>query len=344
MFSQPGTLGWFAIHEFRLAWRDFMRMMSAGKVGRERRIIGVICLTTVIMHVIAYLLFQSGIIGTTTPDRAFYLTLTGTLFLTFSLMMSQAMELVTRTFYSRSDLDLILSSPVSEGKIFAVRIGAIATATSLLSLLVFASVINVLALFSNPAWLAAYLVIGGLGALATALSLIIVLAMFKTLGAKRTRLISQIVAAVVGAGFIIGIQIAAIASLNSISRLALFQSEFMQNLAPEMGHWAWIPANAAMGDLASLAIFLITTLGLLGLTVIGFASKFGHYVMAAAGVSQSNRGNQKSMVDFRKRSIRASLRYKEWKLLLRDHWLLSQTLMQILYLAPPAFMLWQGFG
>ena len=40
----------------------------------------------------------------------------------------------------------------------------------------------------------------------------------------------------------------------------------------------------------------------------------------------------------------ARLRRKEWKLLLRDKWLLSQTLMQLFYLIPPAYMLWQGFG
>jgi ABC-2 type transport system permease protein len=38
------------------------------------------------------------------------------------------------------------------------------------------------------------------------------------------------------------------------------------------------------------------------------------------------------------------LRSKEWKLLARDQWLISQTLMQVFYLVPPAFMLWRGFG
>ncbi len=38
------------------------------------------------------------------------------------------------------------------------------------------------------------------------------------------------------------------------------------------------------------------------------------------------------------------LRRKEWKLLRRDKWLMSQTLMQLLYLIPPAFMLWHSFG
>jgi len=37
------------------------------------------------------------------------------------------------------------------------------------------------------------------------------------------------------------------------------------------------------------------------------------------------------------------LRRKEWTLLRRDPWLVSQTLMQLLYLLPPAFLLWRGF-
>jgi ABC-2 type transport system permease protein len=36
------------------------------------------------------------------------------------------------------------------------------------------------------------------------------------------------------------------------------------------------------------------------------------------------------------------LRQKEWTLLTRDPWLVSQTLMQILYLLPPAFLLWRS--
>ena len=39
-----------------------------------------------------------------------------------------------------------------------------------------------------------------------------------------------------------------------------------------------------------------------------------------------------------------ALRHKEWTLLLRDPWLASQTLMQLLYLLPPALMLWRSFA
>src|SRR5262249_37412371 len=46
---------------------------------------------------------------------------------------------------------------------------------------------------------------------------------------------------------------------------------------------------------------------------------------------------------FRKMSPRRALRRKEWLLLRRDPWLVSQTLMQMLYLIPPALLLWRSF-
>jgi ABC-2 type transport system permease protein len=47
---------------------------------------------------------------------------------------------------------------------------------------------------------------------------------------------------------------------------------------------------------------------------------------------------------FRKLSPSRVLRNKEWMLLRRDPWLVSQTLMQVLYLLPPALLLWRNFG
>ena len=36
--SSPGTLTWFAHHEFRLAWRDWLHMATAGRRRRERTV------------------------------------------------------------------------------------------------------------------------------------------------------------------------------------------------------------------------------------------------------------------------------------------------------------------
>jgi ABC-2 type transport system permease protein len=47
---------------------------------------------------------------------------------------------------------------------------------------------------------------------------------------------------------------------------------------------------------------------------------------------------------FRASSRSQALRWKEFVLLRRDPWLVSQTLMQLLYLVPPAVMLWRSFA
>ena len=87
----------------------------------------------------------------------------------WSLLMSQAMESVTRAFYARSDLDLILSSPAAARKIFAVRIGAMALSVILMAALLGAPFINVLVARGGARWLGAYGVVIAMGATAAAL-------------------------------------------------------------------------------------------------------------------------------------------------------------------------------
>ena len=81
-----------------------------------------------------------------------------------------------------------------------------------------------------------------------------------------------------------------------------------------------------------------------GVTVCVFAPRLSGYVLAAASVSRATKRQSREAVLFRNRSAGQALRRKEWTLLWRDPWLVSQTLMQLLYLLPPAFLLWRTFG
>ena len=65
------------------------------------------------MHFVAYSMVAQFAEIEVDADRGTLVVITGCALLAWSLMMSQAMELVTRAFYARSDLDLILSSPVA---------------------------------------------------------------------------------------------------------------------------------------------------------------------------------------------------------------------------------------
>jgi ABC-2 type transport system permease protein len=74
-----------------------------------------------------------------------------------------------------------------------------------------------------------------------------------------------------------------------------------------------------------------------------FSPRFGDHAIAAAGVSSPVTRRHRWSSGFRTARPRRALRQKEWTLLIRDPWLMSQTLMQILYLLPPALLLWRSF-
>ena len=342
--SQPATLTWFARHEMCLLWRNWLSLMTAGKRSREPVLVIVAVVFAVLIHLLAYYLIAPVARAGISPDKTTLVVLTGGAFLSCSLMLSQAMESVTRAFYTRADLDLILSSPASARRVFAVRMMAITISTTLLTTVIAAPFINALVVYDGSRWLAAYGVLVAMGALSTAFAIATTVALFRSLGPKRTRLISQIVSAVVGAGFVIGAQAAAIISTGSIARLSFLRSEDFVARAPEAASVIWWPAHAIMGDLTALAVALGSGIGLLALVITVFSANFGDHIVAASGAAYEGKKKQRPREVFRPASTKRALRRKEWMLLRRDPWLMSQTLMQILYLLPPALLLWRNFG
>lgn len=318
-------------------------MLTAGKRKRARIVVLVIVAFAVAMHFIA--LSVVGQFADIEPDadRGTLVIITGCALLAWSLMMSQAMEQVTRAFYARSDLDLILSSPTASRRVFAVRIGAMAISTMTMAVLLAAPFINVLIWRGGARWWSAYGVVVATGAVAAALSVALTVLLFRTIGPKRTRLAAQIVAAIVGATFVIGLQIAAILSYGTLSYFTFLKSDELVSYVPAVESPVWWPARAALGDLTALAAVLGIGALLLGAAIVIFSRRFGEHAIAAAGVSDAGVVQRRSQ-GFRAISPKGALRRKEWTLLTRDPWLASQTLMQLLYLLPPGLMLWRAFG
>ena len=186
--------------------------------------------------------------------------------------------------------------------------------------------------------------IAAMGAAAAAFAVVLTAALFHACGPKRTRLVAQVVAAVVGAVFVIGVQVAAILSYGTLSRGDVLRSSAVLALAPDVGSVAWWPARAVLGDGAALAALLLAGAVLLAGAIAIVAPRFADYTMAAAGAVGSAARHARPAVAFRQTSPRRALRRKEWTLLRRDPWLVSQTLMQMLYLVPPAVLLWRGFS
>ena len=341
--SSPASIAWFASHELRLSWRDWLSMMTAGQRWRERNVAIALILFGAFMHLLALMMVGPFADAGGAPDKATLMAITGAALLAWSLMVSQAMESVTRAFYARSDLDLILSSPTATRRLFAVRIATMAASIVAMAVLLAAPFINVLALRGGAHWLGAYAVAAALGATAAAFAVALTVALFRTIGPKRTRLIAQVVAAVIGAGFVIGLQMAAILSYGTLSRTALLRSERLAALAPDLDSALWWPARAMLGEPRALLAVTTLSAALLGAAIMLFSGRFGEHAVAAQSVGQTGT-RQRRATGFRAASPRRALRRKEWVLLLRDPWLVSQTLMQLLYLLPPALMLWKSFG
>lgn len=341
---RPGSLIWIARHELRLAWRDWLALFARRKRGRSWAAGAIILGVALAMHLLAYHLIGPYASSGIDPDRPTLILVTGCALLAWCLTLSQAIEQVTRAFYARADLDLVLSSPTSARKVFAVRIGAIAISTISLALPLAAPFINVLAYSGGPGWLGVYGVVVAMGLAASAIAVALTVGLFRLIGPRRTRLVAQIVAAVVGAAFVIGVQALAILSTNTLSRLAALQSQALRAIAPDLESAFWWPARAIIGDLPALVGVIAVSATMLIAAVVIFSGRFGEHATAALGASAVSVRHRRRTALFRPTSPAAALRRKELTLLRRDPWLASQTLMQVLYLLPPALLLWRNFS
>ncbi|SDT38147.1 permease [Bradyrhizobium canariense] len=340
--SSAAALTWFARHEIRLAWREWLAMMTGGRRKRNRAVIGLIVFA-VVMHLPAYAVIGRFANLRMPLDKSSLIVMSATIFLAWALMLSQAIESVTRVFYARADLDLIMSSPASLTNVFSVRIAAIALSVVGMALVLSTPFVDVLVIGGGIRWFSAYGVVIAIGVSAAAVAIAVTVALFRLIGPSRTRLVAQILAAIIGAGFVIALQIAAILSYGTLSRFAILTSDATAAFAPGVDSIVWWPARAALGDGEVLLLLMAGGLTLLGVVMALFSNQFADTaVRVSAHAMPTNRSSRTS--GFRTGSRQQALRRKEFMLLRRDPWLVSQTLMQLLYLVPPALMLWRSFS
>src|SRR5258706_5626892 len=169
--SSAAALSWFARHEIRLAWREWLAMVTGGRRARRRRAIIGLIVFAAIMHLPAYAVIGRFADLQATLDKSVCIVITATILLAWALMLSQAIESVTRVFYARADLDLIMSSPVALANIFSVRIAAIALSVTGMALLLSTPFVDVLVIGCGIRWVPAYGVVIAIGMSASAVAI-----------------------------------------------------------------------------------------------------------------------------------------------------------------------------
>ena len=278
--SATVALKWFARHELRLAWREWLAMMTAGRRGRKRTAMIGLTVFAAIMHLPAYAVIGRFADLVAPLDKSTLIVMTATILLAWTLMLSQAIESVTRVFYARADLDLIVSSPVRLANVFSVRIAAVALSVTAMALLLSTPFVDVLVIGGGARWFSAYGVVVAVGLSASAVAIAVTVVLFRLIGPSRTRLVAQILAAIIGAGFVIALQVAAILSYGTLSRFAVLTSDAAAAFAPDLDSMLWWPARAALGDFEALLLLLAGGLVLLGAVMTAFSASFADTVEA----------------------------------------------------------------
>src|SRR5947207_6333547 len=279
--SSAAALPWFARHEIRLAWREWLAMI-AGRSGKRKRAIIALIVFVAVMHLPAYAVIGRFADLQAPLGKPELIVITATIFLAWALMLSQAIESVTRVFYARADLDLIMSSPANLANVFSVRIAAIGLSVIGMALLLSTPFVDVLVIGGGIRWLAAYGVVIAIGLSAAAVAIAITVALFRLIGPSRTRLVAQIVAAIIGAGFVIALQVAAILSYGTLSRFTVLNSDAAAGFAPEPESLVWWPARAALGETEALLVIMAGGLVLLRSVMAIVSPRFADVAVRAS--------------------------------------------------------------
>jgi ABC-2 type transport system permease protein len=193
--------------------------------------------------------------------------------------------------------------------VFSVRIAAIALSVTAMALLLSTPFVDVLVIGGGIRWLPAFGVVIAIGLSAAAVAIAITVVLFRLIGPSRTRLVAQILAAIIGAGFVIALQIAAILSYGTLSRFAVLTSDAAAASRPARQP-VWWPARARSAMAKALLLLLAGGPVLLGGVMAIFSPKFADTVVRVSATATVRRGSRTTA--FRGGSRQQALRWKEF--------------------------------
>ncbi|MCC2102877.1 MAG: hypothetical protein KDJ20_01940, partial [Hyphomicrobiales bacterium] len=203
MSARPATFRWFAAHDLTLARRRVRAFFGTSGPIKIALILGAAIL---FFHMLAIFALGTALEDFDDGRRALYPYVGSAALFILPWIVSQALTNATRALYTRGDLDIVLSSPMPARPVFAARSLAIAL-ESILSVAIFIlPIANALALLADGRWLAVYPALAAAGLFGTAIGLVLMLGLFRFVGPRRTRVVANVLATLIGASFAIGLQ------------------------------------------------------------------------------------------------------------------------------------------
>ncbi len=334
----PGTLPWLLRHDLRVAWREFTATSTPGSLIATGAIL------FALVHLALWFMAQ-GLRGSLTPlhPAAIYVAV-ALLLVATPLMLALAMSRSVQALFERGDMDLLASSPLSSRVIFAGRVLGVALTVCLMSSIFLLPIAHVGVMVGVPQLLGLYPTVAALSLAVASVGMILTVWLVRVFGARRARVLAQVVGSLAGGGFFMLAMIPNLLGNNWLDSLAANMANIVPlfeaggPLAPES--LLWFPARALFFDPLSLLLALGGSALVFWLTTRFLHRAFMTGTLEPTTAVRSRRPSSQGHYRFRQ-GTRLVMLLKEWKLILRDPYLVSQTLLQVIYFIPMAVIIWR---
>ena len=349
--AQPGTFAWLLAHDLRISSRRFGDLFKGMNTGTKVLLFGA---AIVAFHLLAWPAavwlgkIEAGM-GTSTgkgSDAMFHAAMAAGALFVLPWMVAQSLTAATRALYARGDLDLLLASPVSARAVLGARAVAIAFEAVSSVAIFLLPVANMNVLFGRTHWLALYPTLLASGMFGAALGLFIAMGLFIAIGPRRTRLVSQVVATIIGAGFVLGLQVLSVLPKSARDSVMASIDASTPGTIFDRASLLWLPVRASAGDPVAIVLWLAIAASLFALAAFTLGKRFAAGAISSAGTGSGIEHSKRARMKRRpfRTALGFALRQKEMRLIRRDPYLASQLLLQVIYTLPVSVVLWRSQG
>lgn len=342
MSTRAGSALWLLKHEVRMWFFNSGYGSKKGAVtrGLSKKAIAMWALMTIAIHAGAYFLLRKLPNGSIEVPHMLIMALTGVFTALASLMLAQGLKSSVEVLFERGDMDLLLSSPLSSRGIFIVRLAGIVIGVASVFLFFLTPFAHMGLVLGQYRWLGIYPVVLATATVAASLSMLVTLGLVRLFGVRRTRVVAQVLGALSGAMIFLLSQVFANSSGGFRDKVGAW---FAPMLAPGAAFGpeslVWLPGQAILGDPRALLALSLFAAAVFALTVRFTHRFFVHGVQQAVSLvraATAPAGGQRYQFG---RSLTHVVILKEWRLIARDPQLISQVLLQLLYMLPLFFVL-----
>jgi len=340
MNAAPGGVGWLLRHELRLAWFN----AAGGKEGAGKRRPGNAAIALALagwaaLHLLAWVTVENtaAVAG---DDPRILLAIAAMVAAGATFMLSSAIKSSVLVLFERSDLDLLLSSPLPSHSIFTVRLAGVAASTAAIYLFFLAPFAHAGLLQGQWRWLGIYPGVISVAALCSCLAMLLTLGLVRVLGARRTRVVAQVIGALAGALLVIASQLQSLSSGPTQGRMR----EMLGDLLRQDGvadNPLLLPARAILGEPLPMLLLAGAAAVVFVLTARRTHRFFAQGLQLAASATRTRAAPAAARRHRFGRSLFKAVVVKEWRLIVRDPHLLSQVLLQLLFLLPLFFIMFK---